>query len=143
MKNKESVFYLAFLVLLMVVAVIAPAHNNITTLAVADSEKVSIKLYSKLEIKTDSGTYFLTPYRITSDRKVANFVFTSDPQSGKYFQQYFKLDRGGKTISMFRQAEEIYVYPERSKTIIIGEEKIYIELESIKNKVANLIIRVE
>ena len=42
---------------------------------------------------------------------------------------------------MFRQPEQVYIYPEKSKTIVIGDEQVYVELVSIKNRKVELIIK--
>lgn len=146
--NKKELLSLGFVLLLVVILAISPdinANNQIVTFAILDTEQITIDEYSKVGITTDEGSYILSLYDITNDRKRAKFSLKSDPFSTDtdYFQQYFKLDFGVRTVSFFGNPLPIRVQPQKSKTLYLGDEQLYVELVSIKNKQANIIIKKE
>jgi len=117
-------------------------QNKIVTLAVANQEFVNLAEYSTLEIEIDGELYFLHTLDVHYDRTKANFVLKS-ASDVNYIQRYFTLDIGPSSkINMYGEPEQIYFRAEKSKTIYIdGKERLYIELVSIKNHKANLMIK--
>ncbi|TKJ17204.1 hypothetical protein CEE44_01565 [Candidatus Woesearchaeota archaeon B3_Woes] len=146
MNNKEVLslgFVLVLLIALIAVFPSVDSSNQIVAFATLNTEQITIDEYGKVDIITDGGSYILSLYDLTKDRKRAKFSLKSNPFSSNtdYFQQYFALDFDVRTISFFGNPLPIRVQPQKSKTLYLGDEQLYIELISIKNKQANIIIR--
>ena len=145
---KRIVFLSGFLVLLLFSAFVvsdglsAIDGNKAVTLAIVDSIDTKMSKYNKLVIDFGDKIYYLYAYDIAKDRKHASFKLTSEPNTGlAYIEHYFRLDISSQHRYHDETLKQYHIMVGKSKTIFIGNnEKLYIELLSIKNRKANLFI---
>lgn len=144
--DKQMIIYSLILLAILVLAVVSPKIqdvNPVIGLAIADQKVASLARYDTMTVSLGTEKYLLSVNNIAADRKSADFILESDTKSGApYFKQYFKLSFEGKDASMYGNPDIIRVYPNKSKVLYISDEKkLYIEILSIQNRQANLLIK--
>ncbi len=145
--EKRVIFILVFVLLVFGISLVFSsdlnAGNKIVGFAVAEADEyLKVKRYNKIEIDLNNQTYYLEVLNVNRNKGKVDLSIKSDPSLGvnDYIEYYFSL-----ILKPFSYAdidgEQVYYRTRKSKTLYLGDDKLYIELDKIKNRRAYLIIK--